>query len=140
MLKERNLKIAVFSALLVSLFIAFIFNLTLSVGEGTVMPLSNGDWLNFWGSYAGSVLALVVGLIAIFYTNANCEWATASIRSWESTSRKILKRHISSRLRCVVSSVRSPLLFFGQHIAGTSASGIYRFSTDRSLQIRGGYP
>ena len=71
MLKERNLKIAVFSALLVSLFIAFIFNLTLSVGEGTVMPLSNGDWLNFWGSYAGSVLALVVGLIAIFY--ANCE-------------------------------------------------------------------
>lgn len=73
MLKERNLKIAVFSALLVSLFIAFIFNLTLSVGEGTVMPLSNGDWLNFWGSYAGSVLALVVGLIAIFYTNANCE-------------------------------------------------------------------
>lgn len=47
MLKERNLKIAVFSALLVSLFIAFIFNLTLSVGEGTVMPLSNGDWLNF---------------------------------------------------------------------------------------------
>lgn len=73
MLKERNLKIAVFSALLVSLFIAFIFNLTLSVGEGTVMPLSNGDWLNFWGSYAVSVLALVVGLIAIFYTNANCE-------------------------------------------------------------------
>lgn len=73
MLKERNLKIAVFSALLVSLFIAFIFNLTLSVGEGTVMPLSNGDWLNFWGSYAGRVLALVVGLIAIFYTNANCE-------------------------------------------------------------------
>lgn len=73
MLKERNLKIAVFSALLVSLFIAFIFNLTLSVGEGTVMPLSNGDWLNFWGSYVGSVLALVVGLIAIFYTNANCE-------------------------------------------------------------------
>ena len=50
MLKERNIKIAVFSALLVSLFIAFIFNLTLSVGEGTVMPLSNGDWLNFWGS------------------------------------------------------------------------------------------
>lgn len=73
MLKERNIKIAVFSALLVSLFIAFIFNLTLSVGEGTVMPLSNGDWLNFWGSYVGSVLALVVGLIAIFYTNANCE-------------------------------------------------------------------
>lgn len=73
MLKERNIKIAVFSALLVSLFIAFIFNLTLSVGEGTVMPLSNGDWLNFWGSYAGSVLALVVGLIAIYYTNANCE-------------------------------------------------------------------
>ena len=73
MLKERNIKIAVFSALLVSLFIAFIFNLTLSVGEGTVMPLSNGDWLNFWGSYAGSVLALVVGLMAIFYTNANCE-------------------------------------------------------------------
>ena len=73
MLKERNIKIAVFFALLVSLFIAFIFNLTLSVGEGTVMPLSNGDWLNFWGSYAGSVLALVVGLIAIFYTNANCE-------------------------------------------------------------------
>lgn len=25
---------------------------------------------------------------------------------------------------------------FGQHIAGTSASGIYRFSTDRSLQTR----
>lgn len=73
MLKERNIKIAVFSALLVSLFIAFIFNLTLSVGEGTVMPLSNGDWLNLWGSYAGSVLALVVGLMAIFYTNANCE-------------------------------------------------------------------
>lgn len=73
MLKERNIKIAVFSALLVSLFIAFIFNLTLSVGEGTVMPLSTCDWLNFWGSYAGSVLALVVGLIAIFYTNANCE-------------------------------------------------------------------
>lgn len=73
MLKERNIKIAVFSALLVSLFIAFIFNLTLSVGEGTVMPLSNGDWLNFWGSYAVSVLALVVGLIAIYYTNANCE-------------------------------------------------------------------
>lgn len=73
MLKERNIKIAVFSALLVSLFIAFIFNLTLSDGEGTVMPLSNGGWLNFWGSYAGSVLALVVGLMAIFYTNANCE-------------------------------------------------------------------
>ena len=73
MLKERKIKIAVFSALLVSLFIAFIFNLTLSVGEGTVMPLSNGDWLNFWGSYAGRVLALIVGLMAIFYTNANCE-------------------------------------------------------------------
>lgn len=80
MLKERNLKIAVFSALLVSLFIAFIFNLTLSVGEGTVMPLSNGDWLNFWGSYAGSVLALVVGLIAIFYTNANCEQTLLQLR------------------------------------------------------------
>lgn len=73
MLKGRKIKIAVLSALLVSLFIAFIFYLTLSVGEGKIMPLSNSDWLNFWGSYAGSVLALVVGLIARFYRNANCE-------------------------------------------------------------------
>lgn len=73
MLNEKIIKLAVFLALLVSVFIAFIFYLALSVGEAKDIPLSNSDWLNFWGSYAGSVLALVVGLLAIFYTNANCK-------------------------------------------------------------------
>ena len=73
MLNRKVTTLAVVLALLVSVFIAFIFYLSLSVGEGKDVPLSNSDWLNFWGSYAGSVLALVVGLMAIFYTNANCE-------------------------------------------------------------------
>lgn len=64
---------AILLALFVCLFIAFIFYLVLSVGNSKAIPLSNSDWLNFWGSYAGSIFALLVGLLAIFYTNVNCK-------------------------------------------------------------------
>lgn len=49
--------------------------LVIDNGEKEAAGLSNSDWLNFWGSYAGSILALMGALIAVIYSNHNSERA-----------------------------------------------------------------
>lgn len=72
---EKKVIIAVLFVIVVSLFLAFIFYLSLTMGKKEAAGLSNSDWLNFWGSYAGSILALMGALIAVIYSNHNSERA-----------------------------------------------------------------
>lgn len=72
---EKKVIIAVSFVIVVSLFLALIFYLSLTTDKEDVDGLSNPDWLNFWGSYAGSILALMGALIAVIYSNHNSERA-----------------------------------------------------------------
>ncbi len=72
---EKNVIIAISFVIVVSLFLAFIFYLSLTTDKKEAAGLTNPDWLNFWGSYAGSILALMGVLIAIIYSNHNSERA-----------------------------------------------------------------
>lgn len=55
--------------------IAFIINMLLTYGNVIKTNLSNDSWLNFWGSYSSGILAVVVGYLAIIYSNRNNEKA-----------------------------------------------------------------
>ncbi|WP_233570114.1 hypothetical protein [Parabacteroides sp. AF19-14] len=49
--------------------IAFIINTMLTYGNVIKTNLSNDSWLNFWGSYSSGIFAVVVGYLAIIYSN-----------------------------------------------------------------------
>ena len=53
--------------------IAFIINTMLTYGNVIKTNLSNDSWLNFWGSYSSGIFAVVVGYLAIIYSNRNSE-------------------------------------------------------------------
>lgn len=55
--------------------IAFIINTMLTYGNVIKTSLSNDYWLNFWGSYSSGIFAVVVGYLAIIYSNRNSEKA-----------------------------------------------------------------
>ena len=55
--------------------IAFIINTMLIYGNVIKTNLSNDSWLNFWGSYSSGIFAVVVGYLAIIYSNINSEKA-----------------------------------------------------------------
>ncbi len=55
--------------------IAFIINTMLTYGNVIKTNLSNDSWLNFWGSYSSGIFAVVVGYLAIIYSNRNSEKA-----------------------------------------------------------------
>ena len=55
--------------------IAFIINTMLTYGNVIKTSLSNDSWLNFWGSYSSGIFAVVVGYLAIIYSNRNSEKA-----------------------------------------------------------------
>ena len=55
--------------------IAFIINMLLTYGNIIKTNLSNDSWLNFWGSYSSGIFAVVVGYLAIIYSNRNNEKA-----------------------------------------------------------------
>lgn len=54
---------------------AFIINTMLTYGNVIKTSLSNDSWLNFWGSYSSGIFAVVVGYLAIIYSNRNSEKA-----------------------------------------------------------------
>jgi anti-sigma-K factor RskA len=45
----------------------------LTYGNIIKTNLSNDSWLNFWGSYSSGIFAVVVGYLAIIYSNRNNE-------------------------------------------------------------------
>ena len=47
----------------------------LTYGNIIKTNLSNDSWLNFWGSYSSGIFAVVVGYLAIIYSNRNNEKA-----------------------------------------------------------------
>ena len=55
--------------------IAFIINTLLAYGNVIKTNLSNDSWLNFGGSYSSGIFAVVVGYLAIIYSNRNSEKA-----------------------------------------------------------------
>ncbi len=55
--------------------IAFIINTMLTYGNVIKTNLSNDSWLNFLGSYSSGIFAVVVGYLAIIYSNRNSEKA-----------------------------------------------------------------
>ena len=55
--------------------IAFIINTLLTYGNVIKTNLSNDSWLNFGGSYSSGIFAVVVGYLAIIYSNRNSEKA-----------------------------------------------------------------
>ena len=55
--------------------IAFIINTMLTYGNVIKTYLSNDSWLNFLGSYSSGIFAVVVGYLAIIYSNRNSEKA-----------------------------------------------------------------
>ena len=55
--------------------IAFIINTMLTYGNVIKTNLSNYSWLNFLGSYSSGIFAVVVGYLAIIYSNRNSEKA-----------------------------------------------------------------
>lgn len=47
----------------------------LTYGNVIKTNLSNDSWLNFLGSYSSGIFAVVVGYLAIIYSNRNSEKA-----------------------------------------------------------------
>lgn len=47
----------------------------LTYGNIIKTNLSNDSWLNFWGSYSSGIFAVVVGYLAVIYSNRNNEKA-----------------------------------------------------------------
>lgn len=67
--------IVVLAIVIGAIILAFIINVSLTYGDliETKLPLNN--WLDFWGGYCGGVFALIVGYLAIIYSNRNSEKA-----------------------------------------------------------------
>ena len=66
---------AVLGIIISGIAIAFIINMLLTYGNIIKTNLSNDSWLNFWGSYSSGIFAVVVGYLAIIYSNRNNEKA-----------------------------------------------------------------
>lgn len=73
-MKKKNLY-AVWGIIVSGITIAFIINMLLTYGNIIKTNLSNDSWLNFLGSYSSGIFAVVVGYLAIIYSNRNNEKA-----------------------------------------------------------------
>lgn len=73
-MKKKDLY-AVWGIIVSGITIAFIINMLLTYGNIIKTNLSNDSWLNFWGSYSSGIFAVVVGYLAIIYSNRNNEKA-----------------------------------------------------------------
>lgn len=67
-MKKKDLY-AVWGIIVSGITIAFIINMLLTYGNIIKTNLSNDSWLNFWGSYSSGIFAVVVGYLAIIYSN-----------------------------------------------------------------------
>ena len=74
LMKKKDLY-AVWGIIVSGIAIAFIINMLLTYGNIIKTNLSNDSWLNFWGSYSSGIFAVVVGYLAIIYSNRNNEKA-----------------------------------------------------------------
>lgn len=74
LMKKKDLY-AVWGIIVSGITIAFIINMLLTYGNIIKTNLSNDSWLNFWGSYSSGIFAVVVGYLAIIYSNRNNEKA-----------------------------------------------------------------
>ena len=74
LMKKKDLY-AVCGIIVSGITIAFIINMLLTYGNIIKTNLSNDSWLNFWGSYSSGIFAVVVGYLAIIYSNRNNEKA-----------------------------------------------------------------
>lgn len=73
-MKNKDLYV-VLGIIISGIAIAFIINMLLTYGNVIKTNLSNDSWLNFWGSYSSGIFAVVVGYLAIIYSNRNNEKA-----------------------------------------------------------------
>lgn len=73
-MKKKDLY-AVWGIIVSGITIAFIINMLLTYGNIIKTNLSNDSWLNFLGSYSSGIFAVVVGYLAIIYSNRNNEKA-----------------------------------------------------------------
>lgn len=74
LMKKKDLYV-VLGIIISGIAIAFIINTLLAYGNVIKTNLSNDSWLNFGGSYSSGIFAVVVGYLAIIYSNRNSEKA-----------------------------------------------------------------
>ena len=67
--------IIVTTIFVVGILIAYGLNIALTYGNLIETSISKETWLNFWGSYCGGLFAIIIGFLAIVYSNRNSEKA-----------------------------------------------------------------
>ena len=73
-MKRKDWKV-ICGIIICAIVVAFVINCLLTYGNVIETSLPNDSWLNFWGSYISGVFAVVVGYLAIIYSNRNSEKA-----------------------------------------------------------------
>lgn len=73
-MERKDLKV-IGGVVISAIVVAFVINCLLTYGNIIVTSLTNDSWLNFWGSYISGVFAVIVGYLAIVYSNRNSEKA-----------------------------------------------------------------
>ncbi len=73
-MERKDLKV-IGGVVISAIVVAFVINCLLTYGNIIVTSLTNDSWLNFGGSYISGVFAVIVGYLAIVYSNRNSEKA-----------------------------------------------------------------
>lgn len=74
-MKSKEIK-SIVVIVIVALAIALIINLLLSSDYGIIpSEFSKKEWFGFWTSYTTGILAIIIGYLTIFHTNANSKQA-----------------------------------------------------------------